>query len=114
MNTTANTPKAAIVPEVGMGGSYGAGSDSYPVTVVEVSKNGKTVWVTQDEVIVTGEWAQGEYEASTYSTLPNMDGARLCYTLRKNGRWIMKGQPITAYYMALHLGRRTYRQDPHF
>lgn len=114
MTTTAPAAKTAIVPEVGMGASFGAGSDSYPATIVEVSASGKTLWITQDEVIVTGEWAQGEYEAATYSTLPNMDGARTCYTLRSNGRWIVKGQPMKAWYCALSIGRRSYRQDPHF
>jgi hypothetical protein len=111
---TAPAKTTAPAPEVGMGASYGAGSDSYPATIVEISKSGKMLWIQQDEVIVTGEWAQGEYEARTYSTMPNTEATRICYTLRKNGRWIMKGQPITAWYCALSIGARRYRQDPHF
>ncbi len=114
MTTTAAAAKTTITPEIGMGASFGAGSDSYPATIVEISKSGKMLWIQQDEVIVTGEWAQGEYEAKTYSTMPNTEAARICYTLRKNGRWIMKGQPITAWYCALSIGQRRYRQDPHF
>lgn len=114
MNTTATAAKTATVPVVGMGASYGAGSDSYPATVVEVSKSGKTLWITDDSVVVGGEWKEGEYEADLYTTVSNMDGARREYTLRKNGRWILKGCPQSAYYMALSLGRRSYRQDPHF
>lgn len=110
MNTTA---KATIVPVVGMAASYGAGSDSYPATIVEVSANGKRLWITRDEVI-TGEWNTGEYEAKTYTTLPNPDGERREYTLRKNGKWIPKGIEQSAYYMALSLGVSSYRQDPHF
>lgn len=114
MTTTAAAAKTPTVPVVGMPASYGAGSDSYPATIVEVSASGKKLWITRDEVIVTGEWAQGEYEAKTYSTLPDMDGARTEYTLRKNGRWIPAGCPMSAYYMALTLNVSSYRQDPHF
>lgn len=109
-----NTAAAAIVPTVGMGASYGAGSDSYPATIIEVSKSGKQLTIQHDEIIVTGEWAQGEYEAKTYSTIENPEGATAVYTLRKNGRWILKGQPISAWYCALSIGQRRYRQDPHF
>jgi hypothetical protein len=112
MTTTAAA--TAIVPVVGMGASFGAGSDSYPATVVEVSKSGKRLWITQDSVVVAGEWAEGEDEASLYTTVSNMDGARREYTLRKNGRWILAGCEMKAHYMALTLGVRRYRQDPSF
>lgn len=114
MNTTANTAKTAIVPEVGMGASYGAGSDSYPATIVSVSKSGKSLEIVEDSVLVTGEWNEGEYSPETFVTMADPEAPRRTYTLRKNGRWILKGQPITAYYMALSIGRRSYRQDPHF
>lgn len=113
MTTTAPAAKTPTVPTVGMPASFGAGSDSYPATIVEVSPNGKRLWITRDSVLCSG-WEHGQYEADSYVTASNMDGARTEYTLRKNGRWIPAGVEMKATYMALSLGVTSYRQDPHF
>lgn len=104
-----------VIPTVGLGCSYGAGSDSYPATVHSVSASGKSIMVSDDEIIVTDEWKTGEYSPGTYSTLPNSDPAAMTeYTLRKNGAWLPKGTPMNHYWASLTLGVRTYKQDPHF
>jgi len=108
-----NSP-ATVTPEVGMGCSYGAGSDSYPATIHYVSPSGREVGVSQDEILVGGEWKEGEYEAESYVCLPQPEAPQTIYTLRKNGTWVVKGQPMSAYWCRLYIGRRTYRQDPHF
>jgi hypothetical protein len=105
--------KTTTTPEVGMGATYGTGGDSYPATVVSVSASGKSLEITNDEII-NGTWNEGEYSPETYTTLPDMDGARTTYTLRKNGTWVAKGCPMSAWYCRLYLGRREYRQNPHF
>ena len=114
MNATAAAAKTAIVPVVGMGASFGAGSDSYPATVVSVSKSGKKIGIQQDAVVVGGEWKEGEYEADLYTTIPNTEALVEFYTLRDNGRWIRVGNPKHAHWASLSLGVRRYRQDPHF
>jgi len=102
-----------VTPEVGMAATYGSGGDSYPATVVSVSRSGKSLEITNDEVI-NGTWNHGEYSPETYSTLTNWEGARTTYTLRKNGTWVVKGQPMSAWYCRLYLGKAEYRQNPHF
>jgi hypothetical protein len=102
-----------LEPVVGKAAHYGSGGDSYPATVVSVSKSGKSLEITNDEVI-NGTWNEGEYSPETYSTLPNPDGARTTYTLRKNGTWVVKGQPMSAWYCRLYLGTTSYRRNPHF
>jgi hypothetical protein len=109
MNTT---EKATTVPEVGMGATIYAGSDAYPATVARVSKSGKTIWVQHDEhMILSGTWEAGNVN---YVTSPNPNGAEYQYSLRANGRWIMKGVPANARYGGLGLGFRRYAQDPSF
>tara|TARA_R110000787_G_scaffold11722_12_gene38526 strand:- start:8898 stop:9392 length:495 start_codon:yes stop_codon:yes gene_type:complete len=106
--------KTAILrrPEVGKGCTYGAGSDSYPATIVEVSKNGKTIWVTSDSHTPTEDCEYYGNQSYTYKS--NIDGERTCYTLRKNGSWIRKGSPINAYWCGIGIGSRRYYQDPSF
>jgi hypothetical protein len=109
MNTT---EKETNVPEAGMGATIYAGSDSYPATVSRVSANGKTLWVKRDKKMVTsGTWEAGNV---TYVTLPDEDAEEVQYSLRGNGRWIMKGVPAHARYGHLGLGYRAYAQDPSF
>ncbi|MFT7614324.1 MAG: hypothetical protein ACI9J3_003306 [Parvicellaceae bacterium] len=104
--------KEITTPVVGMGASYGAGADSYPATIVEVSPNGKTLFITDDSYRATKD--SDHYTNQAYVYTSNMDAPKKCYTLRKNGRWIPKGVPISAGYTALSIGHRRYYQDPHF
>jgi len=99
-------------PVVGKGCSYGAGSDSYPATIVEVSKDGKTIWVTDDSHKPTEDYDYYSNQSHTFKS--NMDGARTCYTLRKNGRWINKGVKMNYYWCGISIGIRRYYQDPSF
>jgi hypothetical protein len=97
-----------------MGATFGAGSDAYPATVQSVSKSGKAVTITADECLALSEWKEGAYAPENWTSLPQPEGRPETYTLRKNGRWILQGQPITAYWCQLYLGRRDWRRDPHF
>lgn len=99
-------------PEVGKGCTYGAGSDCYPATIVEVSPNGKTIWVTNDTSKPTKNYNYYGNQEHTFET--NWDAPRTCYTLRKNGRWIQKGAGLNEYWCGIGIGGRRYYQDPHF
>jgi hypothetical protein len=101
----------ATTPVVGMGATYGYGSDSYPYTVVRISPSGKTLWVKRDEVLhLTGSDMSGD---STYVTMPNDDAPEEQFTLRADGHWLPKG-PRYARQRSLTLGHRRYYQDPSF
>lgn len=104
--------KEVVIPVVGMGASYGAGSDSYPATIVEVSSNGKTIWVTEDLYKPTKDF--DFYSNQSYTYKSNMGGARRCYTLRKNGLFILEGASLNSHWMSLSIGIRRYYQDPSF
>jgi hypothetical protein len=110
MNTTEN--KKTTTPEVGMGATIYAGSDSYPATVSRVSPSGKTIWVKKDKKMVTG----GTFEEGnvTFVTLPDEEAEERQYSLRSNGYWLAKGTPLHARYGHLSLGARSYHQDPSF
>jgi hypothetical protein len=101
-----------ISPEIGMGATGGAGSDCYPYTIVEISPNGKTIWVTSDSHKATKDCEYYGNQSYTYTS--NMDGERECYTLRKNGRWIRKGAGLKEYWCGISIGHRRYYRDPHF
>jgi hypothetical protein len=110
MNATKNT--AATTPEVGMGATIYAGSDSYPATVTRVSPSGKTIWVTKDEtMVVAGSHEEGNV---AFVTAERPEAAERQYSLRGNGRWMAKGTPAHARYGTLSLGERHYTQDPSF
>lgn len=106
------SPATAVQPTVGMGATLYFGSDAYPATVSRVSPSGKTLWVRQDEVMVTA----GQFEAGNvdYVTYENPGAAEHMYTLRQNGRWMAKGAPVNARYGHIGLGYRRYAQDPSF
>lgn len=80
------------------------GSDRYPAEVV--SATAKTVYVQHLEVMVL------DAEAGTFVT-GEREGGVLCYTLRRNGRWVMKGEPIHTG-ARLYIGKASYYRDPSF
>jgi len=58
--------------EVGQGGSYGIGSDRYPVTIIGWTKSGKTIWYQT----ATGKRTDnnGMSECQSYEFTPNPNG----------------------------------------
>lgn len=105
------------VPTKGMGASAGAGSDSYPYTVVKVSKNGRKIWVTEDTATPTKDYDYYNNQVHTFKTNWPTEGAEeecACYTLRKSGNWIAKGAPIKATWCGIGLGFRRKYSDPSF
>lgn len=103
--------KQKQTPEVGMGATYGIGSDSYAYTIVEVSENKRTVKVQADEA--KAQEGSDYYGDQKYDYTPNPKARIRTFTLRKSGRYYEKGCEM-GRGGSLTIGfRRTYR-DPSF
>lgn len=102
------TPSNPATPTVGQGGTILGWSDRSPCTVVEVSPSGKTVVVQDDSYTRTD--SNGMSESQDYTFTPNPNGGKTTYTLRKNGRWVVKGQGMNAGNH-LSLGKRDRYYD---
>lgn len=93
--------------KVGDGVSYGFGSDSYPATVIAVSKSGRKVTIQSDN----SEYVKGTDQEFIYTKNPH--GTIYEYSLRKNGQFCMVGTVPSYRGGSLGKGRRYY-QDPSF
>ena len=101
-----------VVPVVGMGVTMGIGSDAHPYTVVEVSADLKRFVVKADDYSRLDR--NGPFtESQTYVYTTNEDAPAVVLTLRKNGRYSRRGEPMygsSRWYVG---NRRAYR-DPSF
>jgi hypothetical protein len=98
-------------PEVGMGVTFGIGSDCYPYTVLEVV-NSKTIRVQSDDYKALPD---SEYFGNQkYEYRRNHQGSITTLTLRKNGRWVRKGESMRGASGYWSIGTRRYYSDPHF
>lgn len=79
-------------PKVGDGATYGCWTDRHAGTVIDVSKNGKTVCVREDRAARVDKNGMSEMQEYEYS--PNPEGQVIIFTLRKNGRYNEKGCPM--------------------
>lgn len=95
-------------PEVGMGASYGAGSDSYPATIVKVSASGKTLWIEADDYKFNPKAKEHE-DKYLYTRRPGT--AQRKYTLRQDGYFHEVGARRGG---TLGIGFRRFYQDPSF
>ena len=95
-------------PEVGMGATILMWSDRYATTIIEVSENGKQVVVQEDHAKRTD--SNGMSDSQTYEYSPNPEGPTVTYTLRKNGAWVRKGDPMKTGER-LAIGRRDHHYD---
>jgi len=78
-------------PVVGMGCTMLGWTDRHAATIVSVSKDGKTIGIVQD--IATRIDNNGMSDTQQYSYAPG-EGTDRLYTLRKNGKWVRKGEGI--------------------
>ena len=76
-------------PEIGMGVTVLMWTDRRSGTIVKMSKSKKSLWISRDTVKRTDK--NGMSESQEYECTPNMDIPGTEYTLRKNGRYVMKG-----------------------
>ena len=103
--------RRGVIPIVGMPATEGVGSDSYPCTIIDVSRNGKKVKVQRNSF--KGAPGSNYFTNQEWIIDPEPSGEVLVFSLRKNGRWILQGGAINCG-CSLHLGHRSARQDPHF
>lgn len=101
---------SAKTPEIGMPCTICYVTDSRPAEVVAIRKDGKEIDIRDmDYKLIKGDVFSGaEYE---YTSNPN--NGISTYTLRKNGRYIRKGEPLRGG-SPLSLGFARYYYDPHF
>ena len=98
---------SGTAPKVGEGATVVAWTDRHAATVVAVSKSGKAVTVqydTQKRIDSNGMSECRQYECS-----PNPNGRKETFTVRSNGRWVEKGQPMRGG-SRLSIGHR----DPYY
>ncbi len=81
--------KTMIKPEIGMGASVSFGSDSNAMTIIAVSENGKTVVAQRDNAVATGTPMSNQWIIT-----PNPQGGTMTFTLRANGRYVLKGDSM--------------------
>jgi hypothetical protein len=79
-------------PKVGDGATVVAWTDRAAATIVEVSKSGKTVVAQRDTARRIDK--NGMSDCQDYECTPNPNGCRETFTLRANGAWVEKGQPM--------------------
>ena len=96
-----------IVPEVGIPCTIVYFSDYRAATVVEVSEDKKKVGVRFNET-KCNDWYAGDYEI-----LPELYDSVQFFTHRRNGQWVMEGQPVSdGVVLALHY--QSHYIDPHY
>ena len=106
--------------EVGTLATDNCGSDCYPMVVTKVSASGKSITVNAVETILVrvvgrdGTVDPGDWYYASKGRLILGDTAKVgtTYTLRKNGEWVAKGQPMTR--RALSVGDAVWHRDPSF
>jgi len=117
--TESTTHPASLTPEtveVGMGVTWGVGSDRYAATVCRVSPSGKTFWFTDDESKMAPEgdyYGNQVYEYTTVEPVESVDPMGETTSNVKAARWNAKKQRFLYYGRAVSLGRHAYR-DPSF
>jgi hypothetical protein len=104
------TNRNFIIPILGEGVTIGIGSDAYPATIIEVSKNLKKVVLQIDHT----EPAEGfeYYGNQVYDITPDTDGRTETWTYRKRGVWAQLNSAKAVGYLSFS-GRRKY-SDPSF
>lgn len=85
------------------------GSDRYPGTVVKVVSP-KTILVQYDDYKVLK--ADGPV-IKEYEVIRNEKGRTETFTLRKNGRIVIKGTGLNGI-PSLSIGKAEFHRDPHF
>ena len=95
--------------KIGDGVTHHVGSDSYPLTVVQIINERKIV-AQKDNYKRTDN--NGLSESQTYEFTPNPEGAKVTLTLRKNGRWVEQGEEMRS--SSYSVGERHAYSDASF
>lgn len=95
-------------PQVGDGATVLGWTDRHAATIVEVSNNGKTIVIQEDDAKRVD--SNGMSESQTYEFTPNPNAPRKTYTRRKNGQYVRQGDPMKGGGRIL-VGRRDHYYD---
>ena len=93
---------------VGMGCTFGAGSDSYPAHVSRISDSGKNVWIKRATYTADVEGGHEYFGNQKYIITPNPDATEERVSKRKYNRWMIGN------YSGVYFGTARYYSDPHF
>ena len=77
--------------QLGDGATKIVGSDRYPLTVIEIKDEGKTLVLQHDNYTALH---RGLTENQKYSYAPNTAAATVEVTHRKDGTWIKRGERL--------------------
>lgn len=95
MNNIAANSKQQL-PEVGMGATELMHTDRHAGTIVELVTNRKGdisgFYWQEDDAKRTD--TNGMSESQSYEYTPNPNATKVLVTLRKNGRWVKKGEDL--------------------
>lgn len=80
-----------VKPEINMGATEICWTDRHAFTIVEII-NDKTIVVQRDDVKRTDNL--GMTDSQQWECTPNSNNNTYIVTLRKNGKWITKGQSL--------------------
>jgi hypothetical protein len=95
-----------------MGATILLWTDRHVATITLVSVDKKRVWVAQDRAIRADN--RGYYtENQEYRYERNWEAEQACYTLRKHGRWVRRGEDMWTG-QAILIGHREEYRDPSF
>jgi hypothetical protein len=97
-------------PKVGMGATLVYWTDRHAATIVAVSASGREITVQRDKAVRTDKNGLSESQDYTYS--PDPEGPTYVATRRKNGRYVLKGEPMRGTGVAI--GHRREYYDPSF
>lgn len=97
-------------PAVGMGATVLHWSDRDAGTIIEVAKNGKTIVVQLDHTARTD--TNGMSDCQDYEYERDENGRKYTFTLRRNGRWVRKGEDM--HGVACGIGYRKHYYDYSF
>lgn len=102
-----------VAPEVGMGVTYGVGSDRYAGTIHSVSDDGKTFWFTDDHAVNRAVFPEQDWVLTPQAETDPNKMSRVSRVTRgkKKGTWTIGGK---ADGQVIHLGFRTKHVDPSF
>jgi hypothetical protein len=98
-------------PEEGMGCTILMWTDRYAATIVLVSADKKRIWVERDKAIRLDDNGRCEQQIYRYERSETRDSE--CYSLRKNGRWVKRGESM-ADGTSLLIGHRKEYYDYSF
>lgn len=93
-------------PVEGVGCTILLWNDRHAATIVRVSADKGKVWVTRDKAIPVGNVAYTESQRYSYER--DAEAGEECFSLRKNGRWVRKGEGLLSGTSLLIGARKEY------